>query len=381
MSINIFGVVGEDVRACDVLERIQAIKGDTVEVNIMSPGGSVIEGMAIYDYLRNLDKKVITRAMGQAASIASVIFMAGDEREVADNAEIMVHNAMVFAGGNKHELTEYIDRLDGIDKKLINIYASRTNLNEDQVRALLDNETFMDADEAVEKGFATSKADALALVAQYNKRKEPVIMATEEETKAGFFAHMKAYFTSDVKAEDMEEEKKDAENMEEEEKPVDMEEEHEEPKAEDGDKIPEKEDDEAEEAKAEDEEELDPVAMKAQIEALKVELAEAKAQAENEPKAVKEEAQAKVGIILDAMTDDKITMHEAKNLSAKNLSDVEDVLKDKEVNLTGRGKAEVPKAEAKQTAYERYSAITDPAERSTFFKAHKNEIINESKES
>ena len=373
MSINIFGVVGVDVRASDIITKIQN-SPDPVEVNIMSPGGSVPEGLAIYDTLRDCDKKIITRAIGQAASIGSVIFMAGDERIVGDNAQVMVHNASIPSGGNKQILSEKLEFLNNIDTKLINIYASRTNLNEDQVRALLDKETFMDADEAVDKGFATSKADALALVAQYNKEKEPVIMATEEETKAGFLSHMMAYFKSDAKAEDIPEEDAKAEGddvpeeevdkakaMEEEPKPEAMEEE--------------------EEPKAEEEEELDPVAMKAKIEALEKELVEANAKAENEPKAVKEEAKNIANSVFDAVINNKVTLHEAKSLCSKSLLDVEAVLKDKSDNATNLGKSETPKEEPKQSAYDRYSAISDPAERSTFFAANKDEIINQSKES
>ena len=373
MSINIFGVVGEEVRADKTIRAIQAVEGDTIEINIMSPGGSVIEGLAIFDALRSSGKKVVTRAMGQAASIASIIFMAGDVREVADNAEIMIHNAMVFAGGNKHELSSYIDRLDGIDKKLINIYASKTNLNEDQVRELLDNETFMDADEAVEKGFATVKADALALVAQYNSHKqtkEPVIMATEEETKAGFFAHMAAYFKSDAKSENMEEEEV-PENMEEEEVPEAMEEDEEVPKKEEEPEAMEEEEEESEEMKA----------LKAELAEANNKLAAAEAKAQEDSEVEKEEAVAVAGLIFDAMTDNKVTMHEAKNLYSKDLVSVKAVLKEKEINATGRGKTQSPKGEAKGSAYDQYSAISDPAERKAFFAKNKNEIINQSKES
>lgn len=383
MSINIFGVVGEHVRASDIIPQLQAEKGDTIEVNIMSPGGSVIEGLAIYDTMRALNKKIITRAMGQAASIASIIFMAGDEREVADNAELMVHNAWTGIAGNKNELSEVIDRLDTIDQKLVNIYASRTNLNEDQVKELLDKETFMSADEALEMGFATSKADSLALVAQYNQSnkqemKEPVNMAVEEEN-AGLLNKIIALFKSDVKAEDMpkeeepeamEEEEKKPEAMEEKPEPEAMEEKPEDEKAEGEEELPEQEDDDAEKAE-----------LKAKIEALEKELAEANAKAEDEPKAVKEEAVSVAGLILDAMTDDKITMHEAKNLSAKDLEDVKAVLKDKEINDTGRGKAESPKGETVISAYEQYQAISDPAERNAFFAKNKESIINQSKES
>lgn len=382
MSINIFGVVGEHVRASDIIPQLQAEKGDTIEVNIMSPGGSVVEGLAIYDTMRSLNKKIITRAMGQAASIASIIFMAGDEREVADNAEIMVHNAWTGIAGNKNELSEVIDRLDTIDQKLVNIYASRTNLNEDQVKDLLDKETFMSADEALEMGFATSKADSLALVAQYNQSnkqemKEPVNMA-EEEVQAGLLDKIIALFKSDVKAEDMPkeeepeamEEEKEPEAMEEKPEPEAMEEKPEDEKAEGEEELPEQEDDDAEKAE-----------LKARVDALEKELAEAKAKAEDEPKAVKEEAVSVAGLILDAMTDDKITMHEAKNLSAKDLSDVQAVLKDKEINATGRGKAETPNGETVISAYEQYQAISDPAERNAFFAKNKESIINQSKES
>ena len=380
MSINIFGVVGEDVRASDIITKIQKDKSDPLEVNIMSPGGSVTEGLAIYDFMRDQKRKVITRAMGQAASIASIIFMAGDEREVADNAEIMIHNAWAGVAGNKHELAEFIDRLDDTDQKLINIYSTRSNLNEDQVRDLLDKETFMDAEQAVSQGFATSKANALELVAQYNKStnetKEPVKMATEEETKAGFLAHMMAYFKQENKAEGMPEEEQAMEEEEEkkameegDEPEAKAEESSEEPKAEE-EVLPESEDDDAEKAELID-----------KVKALEEELAEAKAKAEDEPKAVKEEAVSAAGLILDALTDDKITMHEAKNLSAKDLTGVQAVLKDKDVNATGRGKSESPKGEAKISAYEQYADISDPAERQAFFAKNKDQIINQSKES
>jgi len=80
-TINIFGVVGEDVRAADIIPKIQAEKGDVIEVGIMSVGGGVREGLAIYDALREASangQEVRTFALGITASIASVIFMAGE---------------------------------------------------------------------------------------------------------------------------------------------------------------------------------------------------------------------------------------------------------------------------------------------------------------
>ena len=190
-------------------------------------------------------------------------------------------------------------------------------------------------------------------------------MANEKQSKEGFFNHLMAYFRN----EDMPE---NPENMEEEEeeKPVDSLE-----KAE-GEE-PEKESPEA----MEEEESEEVKSLKAELENVKQELAEAKAKAEDEPKAVKKEVIDVVGLILDAVTDDKITMHEAKNLSSKSLVDVKDVLDKKEINETGRGKAATPKSEVADNVYDQYKAISDPSERNAFFAKHKNEIINKSKES
>lgn len=365
MSINIFGVVGEDVRASEVLTQIQAEKGDTIEVTIMSPGGSVVEGLAIYDALRSSGKEIKTLAMGQAASIASIIFMAGDVREVADNAEIMIHNAMVCAGGNKHELSGIIDVLEDIDQKLINIYTDRSGMSPEAVAELLDQETFMSADEAVNKGFATGKANALALVAIHNKQKEPVNMAeeTKEEDK-GMLKKFTAFLNKMIKAEE---------------------------------ELPEKEDDDAEEAKAAEEEEKE---ESEEMKALKAENAELKAKAqesddakaqedeekEKEAKAKaedddeeKKEEEAKALSLFVAMTDDKITMGEAKNLLTKSASFVAETLKDKAVNATGLGKVKTPTKDSSH--YGTWMAMRDssPKEAQAYYKKHSDSIAKEKK--
>ena len=82
--INLFGVVGADIKASEVMREIQAYEGDTIDVVINSVGGSVYEGMAIYGALKNDPRPVKTTILGIGASIASVIFMAGDEREISD---------------------------------------------------------------------------------------------------------------------------------------------------------------------------------------------------------------------------------------------------------------------------------------------------------
>ena len=194
----------------------------------------------------------------------------------------------------------------------------------------------------------------------------------KETKETGFFAHMKAYFNSDAKA------------MEEDEEVKAMEE---------GEDIPEKEDDAAEEAKAMEGDEIAPEAMEEEeseeVKALKAELEEAnnklaaaEAKAEGDSEEITEEAEAKASLVFNAMTDDKVTMHEAKTLLSKPLSDVKAALSDKESNASGRGKGPQPKADSKSgNKYEEYQAIVDPQARGKFFAKHKSEIIKDNKES
>lgn len=363
MSINIFGVVGEDVRASDVIKQIQAEKGKVIDINIMSVGGNVREGLAIYDALREVSangQEVRTFAIGITASIASIIFMAGDRiREVSDNAEVMVHNSSVMTGGNKHDLEGAIETLDGIDARMIEIYASRTGLSNEELVNLLDKETFMSADEAVSKGFATEKTNALALVAILNKQKEPVNMANEkEEEEKGMFNKFKAWLNIENKAEE----------------------------------IPEKEDDAAEEARDEDEK----PDFEAENLALKAEIAELKAKAESDEEEKKEmeakaeeekakaeddkeaEEEAKAMAIFQATVVNKITLVEAKNLLSKPSSFVNETLKGKTVNMTGLDKTEVPKKEV-VNHYETWQAMlkTSTADAQNYYKKHRDSISKE----
>jgi ATP-dependent protease ClpP protease subunit len=170
--INIFGVIGQDVKASEVMQEIQAYEGDKIEVIINSVGGSVYEGMAIYGALKNDPRPIKTTVLGIGASIASVIFMAGDEREIGEGSQLMIHNSLApNAGGNKYEMKEAIERLEQIDSDMKKIYSSGTGLQDQILESMLEKETFLNADEALKLGFATGKGDVLELVAIYNKNK------------------------------------------------------------------------------------------------------------------------------------------------------------------------------------------------------------------
>lgn len=153
---------------------------ETINVHINSYGGEVAEGLAIYNMLRNHKAKVKTYCDGFACSIASVIFMAGDERIMNNASLLMVHNAWMWTAGNADDLRKDADDLDKITQASIVAYKSRVNISEDEIKELLDNETWILPSEALEMGFATAivgeaateKAAASARKALFNLVRE-----------------------------------------------------------------------------------------------------------------------------------------------------------------------------------------------------------------
>ena len=128
---------------------------DTIEVNITSYGGEVAEGLAIYNALKRHSAKVITRCDGFACSIASVIFSAGDERVMHDASLLMIHNAWTQASGNASDLRKLAEDLESITQASKNAYMANVSIDEDELTALMDAETWIAPADAVEMGFAT----------------------------------------------------------------------------------------------------------------------------------------------------------------------------------------------------------------------------------
>ena len=133
---------------------------DEIHLFLNSPGGIVHEGMAIYNYLARHDARVVMHVDGMAASAASVIAMAGDRILIYDGAEIMVHNAWMIALGNKDLMKKVVEELELADKLIAAIYSARTGLSERDVSKMMDRETFMGAEKAVELGFADERIPA-----------------------------------------------------------------------------------------------------------------------------------------------------------------------------------------------------------------------------
>lgn len=127
-----------------------------IDVYINSYGGEVAEGLAIYNALRRHKATVKTYCDGFACSIASVVYMAGDERIMSDASMLMIHNAWTRTSGNAGQLRKEADDLDKITEASITAYMSGINISKEKLTSLLDAETWLSPAEALEMGFATS---------------------------------------------------------------------------------------------------------------------------------------------------------------------------------------------------------------------------------
>ena len=140
-------------------------------VHIHSVGGDVYEGLAIYDFLNSLDKKVTTVNEGLTASIATVVYLAGDERQATPNSQLFIHNAWTMTVGDADELAKQSEGLRKYNELISDIYVSKTNLTKEESLSLMKVETEFNSDEQIEKGFATIKVEKLKAVAKINTNK------------------------------------------------------------------------------------------------------------------------------------------------------------------------------------------------------------------
>lgn len=145
----------KDRDAYGVVKELQGLDVQRINVHINSYGGDVAEGLAIYNSLKNHKAEIVTICDGFACSAASVIFMAGSKRVINEASLLMIHNPWTYACGNANEFRKQAEDLDKIAQASINAYVGRTSITEEKVKELLDNETWLTAQECLEMGFAT----------------------------------------------------------------------------------------------------------------------------------------------------------------------------------------------------------------------------------
>lgn len=156
-TIDIFGPIGEEldgVTAASVAAQIEGHVGE-LAVRINSPGGLTYEGVAIYNLLEPMRPAV--KVVGQAASAASVVAMAGASIEMAIGSRMMIHGAWMLAGAvNEQASAQLTQRLRMTNESIVAIYARRTGKPPEEIAEMLTGEVWMSAAEAVERGFATT---------------------------------------------------------------------------------------------------------------------------------------------------------------------------------------------------------------------------------
>lgn len=169
--LELYGTIAEeswfddDITPAQFKEELFAGSG-TVTVWINSPGGDCIAASQIYTMLMDYKDDVTVKIDGIAASAASVIAMAGTEVLMAPTALMMIHNPATIAMGDHEDMQKAIEMLDEVKESIINAYEIKTSLTRAKLSHLMDAETWMNANKAVELGFADGLLESEATVAE-----------------------------------------------------------------------------------------------------------------------------------------------------------------------------------------------------------------------
>lgn len=187
----------DEVCAYDLSKELNALEGKDLVVRINSYGGEVAQGLAIYNLLKGYPGSVTTLCDGFACSAASVIFMAGKQRKMPRSSLLMIHNAWSYAYGDSNALKKAAEDLEKITQPSIEIYKAVSNLTEEKIKEMMDDETWITADEALEYGFATEIVEdaakqslhdsILAKLVFKNKELEKQLSQKQEPPKKGWF--------------------------------------------------------------------------------------------------------------------------------------------------------------------------------------------------
>jgi len=162
-EILIYDVVGWPfIEASTFVRDLSAIKAKTITLRINSPGGDVFDGTAIFNALRAHPARIVTRIEGLAASIASVLALAGDEVQAYSNTIFMIHNSWTFAVGDQNVLREVADILEQLDGNILDAYYGKTQSGKRELKQMMNDETWFTAKEAKERGFVDTVIDGQA---------------------------------------------------------------------------------------------------------------------------------------------------------------------------------------------------------------------------
>lgn len=172
-TISIFDYIGDDgegggVGAKRIAAALRTVAGRDIIVEINSPGGNYFEGVAAYNLLRRHEGKITVQVLGAAASAASIIAMAGDEIQIAHNAEIMIHEARGLFMGTKSEMKDAWETLAHIDNAMCETYAYRSGREASEFAAMIaGKDVFFRGQQAIDAGLADTLIEREAQMPVY----------------------------------------------------------------------------------------------------------------------------------------------------------------------------------------------------------------------
>ena len=175
-TIQIFDQIGEDwfggsgLSGKQFSDVLNEVGNGPLLVEINSPGGNVWDGLSIYNQLRGRRAPVTTRVVGIAASIASIIALAGDKVEMADAALMMIHDPSGMASGTSEDMRKMADALDQHAEVLVSVYAKKTGRSPESIRAAMKAETWFTTAEAIQFGLVDKPIKQLAMAAKWHPR-------------------------------------------------------------------------------------------------------------------------------------------------------------------------------------------------------------------
>lgn len=221
-DIGTFGITAQSF-----IDEIKEYDNQELNIHINSLGGEVFEGMAIYSIIQRRKAKTTVYIEGIAASIASVIALAADEVIMSENSLLMIHNAWGGTQGDAKDMRKQADVLDKITNEIAEVYVKKTKMPYNEIIEMMNEETWLTAEEAVALGFVDSISEPIKVAAKYdvsrfknitNKKVEKVLSLTNKKSTK-MTEELKSWFNSKVdeiiaKVKDSKESLETAENVE-----------------------------------------------------------------------------------------------------------------------------------------------------------------------
>lgn len=171
-TISIHDEIGAwGVTSKEFISALSGVKTGKIKLKIDSPGGDVFQGIAIHNALKQHSAKVDGHVDGLAASIASIILMACDTINMPTNTFLMIHRASSIVWGNEEEMLKMADTLKKIDATLCNVYMEKSGAKKADVIKMMNDETWLNADEALAAGFCDTVGEPSAINAKFNLSK------------------------------------------------------------------------------------------------------------------------------------------------------------------------------------------------------------------